>query len=38
MKVLEFVFSSFWVFSGTVILLVIIIDGVRSIINSIKRK
>lgn len=31
MKVLEFVFSSFWVFPGTVILLVIIIDGVRGI-------
>lgn len=38
MKVLEFVFSSFWVFSGAVILLVIIIDGVQSIIDSIKRK
>lgn len=34
MKIIEFVFSDFWVFVGTAVLLSIIFDGVRDIVKA----
>lgn len=35
---IEFVFSSFWTFLGTLILIMVVLAGVVDIINAIKRK
>lgn len=37
MKVLEFIFSSFWTFIGTVILLELILTGIVQAIRAIRR-
>jgi hypothetical protein len=34
MKIIEFVFSGFWIFVGTAILLSIIFDGISDIIKA----
>ena len=38
MKLIEFIFQSFWHFIGAVILVLIIIDGIIEIVETIKRK
>jgi len=36
-EILEFVFSSFWIFIGVAILIAIIFDGIADIIRAFKR-
>ena len=36
-EVLEFIFSSFWVFTGTILLVAVLCDGIVDIVKAIKR-
>jgi len=36
-ELLEYIFSSFWIFLGTVILISVIVDGIVEIIKSFKK-
>jgi hypothetical protein len=38
MDALKFIFSSFWVFIGLVILIAVILEGIADIVKQFKRK
>jgi len=38
MKLIEFIFQSFWTFIGTIFIIALIFEGIQRIIESIKEK